>query len=125
MTYTLALDLKRPPMTSNDMRRAHWTAVRAAKQHVETLVGWHVKKAHVPLVEYCDVEVVWFAPNGIKRDADSLGPFLKASLDGLVKAGAIPDDSRQFVRKTSSWVDIDRVFPRIEVRIIEVGKDAA
>lgn len=125
MTYILALDLKRPPMTSNDQRRAHWSAIRAAKSHVETLVGWHAKKAHVPLVGYCDVEVVWFAPNGIKRDADSLGPFLKASLDGLVKAGVLTDDSREYVRKTATWVEIDRELPRIEVRIIEIEKGAA
>jgi len=41
----------------------------------------------------------------------------------LVKAGVIPDDSSEYVRRSGSSVVVDRADPRIELVINEV--DAA
>ena len=118
-SHTLTLPLRRPPMTSNDQRRAHWTHVRACKRHVADLVGWHALRDRVPPVGSCRVTVTWFAPDAIRRDADSLGPFLKASLDALVGVGVLRDDCPPHVLSTTTAVEVDRANPRIEIRIEE------
>lgn len=120
MSYTLTIDIPRPPLSSNDQRRAHWTKVRTAKAHVETLVAAEVRKVGVPRLDKITVLITWFAPDARARDVDSLGPFLKASLDALVKSGVLVDDNSRFVREASTRIDIDRARPRIEIELKEV-----
>lgn len=119
-THTLALPLRRPPLTSNDQRRAHWTRVRAAKAQVAELVGWHARNNHVPLVGRCTVTVQWYAPDARHRDADSLGPFAKAAIDGLKQCGVLAEDDARYVSAVHlPAVVVDRVNPRIEITLTE------
>lgn len=120
MTYTLTVDLPRPPLTSNDQRRAHWTKVRDAKATTETLVVIAAKNAQVPRIDYADITITWYAPDAKRRDPDALSPFLKASLDALVHAGVLEDDNSKFVRQVAMRTTIDRERPRIEIELKEV-----
>lgn len=112
----------RPPMTANDQRRAHWQKVRAAKREVADAVMWLVKHNHMGTLGPSTVEFIWYAPDKRKRDSDSLAPFVKAALDGLVDAGVFLDDHSGWVVKTSmSVVSTDTANPRIEILIQEIG----
>lgn len=121
MEYRITTDFIRPPLSSNDQKRAHYHKVAKCKK----LVGEQVKEAAIAQAIHiegqCTVEVVWFVPDKRKRDTDGLGPFLKAACDGLVQAGAIEDDHSDFVVRTAMSIDkSDMKNPRIEVHIQEV-----
>lgn len=113
----------RPPMTANDQRRAHWQKVRAAKREVEDAILWLVKHQGICTLGPSTVEFIWYAPDKRKRDSDSLAPFVKAALDGLVEAGVWLDDHNGWVVKTSmSVVSTDTKNPRIEILIQEIDE---
>lgn len=125
MTYRITVDMPRPPLTSNDQRRAHWTKVRTAKTDVETAVSWQARAAKIPTVDYADVTVIWYAPDAKRRDPDALSPFLKAALDALVHAGVLEDDNSKYVRQVAMRTLIDRTNPRIEILIEPIYQETA
>jgi len=109
-------------MTANDQRRAHWQKVRATKKQVGDAVAWLARQQQIKDVGPAEVSFTWFAPDKRRRDSDSLGPFVKAALDGLVQAEVFPDDHNGWVVKTSmAVVSSDTRNPRIEISIEEVG----
>lgn len=120
-TRTLVLPLTRPPLTANDQRRAHWAYVAQAKRKVALLVmsAANSDEQFLPQFQSCRVSVTWFAPDARRRDSDSLGPFLKASLDALVTAGVLRDDCPPHVLSTTLAVEVDRERPRIEITLTE------
>ena len=118
--YTLVIPWARPPLTSNDQRRASWHKVRAAKLEVESMIYWLCKQQKVPELAPSTISVVWFAPNRRTRDNDALAPFLKAAKDGLVKAGVFVDDSSEWITDDHMAINTTQpTKPRIEVRITE------
>ena len=125
-TITLTIDTTRPRMTSNDQRRAHWAKVRNEKAAMETEVWLAARRARLtPITTPVRVKIVWHPPNGIHRDSDSLGPFLKAALDSLVKAGILPDDNSRHVLSTTTAIGApDRDHPRIDIQITPEGNPA-
>ncbi|WP_182359535.1 hypothetical protein [Tomitella gaofuii] len=120
-TWVLVAELRKPPMTANEQRRATWRTMRAAKYEAGQLVWALAKRARVPRLRRARVDVVWHAPTRTRRDADALGPFLKATLDGLVQAGVLGDDDYRHVPRVGLGVEIDRARPRIEITITELG----
>ena len=122
-THTLTIPIPKPPMSSNDQRRAHWTKVRSAKAEVEMLVKSAARAAKLPRIAKCSIRVVWHAPDARRRDGDSLGPFVKASLDALTQ-GWLVDDSWAYVTETTMAVCVDRARPRIEIQITEITEAA-
>jgi crossover junction endodeoxyribonuclease RusA len=122
MNYVIVTPFARPPMSANDQRRAHWQKVRAAKKQVGDAVAWLARQQQIKDVGPAEVSFVWFAPDKRRRDSDSLGPFVKAALDGLVEAGVFPDDHNGWVVKTSmAVVSSDTRNPRIEISIKEIS----
>lgn len=121
MEYRLVTDFTRPPMSSNDQKRAHYHTVAKCKKQV----GEKVKElaADIPPIDRGIVKVIWYAKDKRRRDNDSLGPFLKAAKDGLVDAGVFTDDHSEIVIEDRLAVRLDRENPRIEVVITEVGND--
>lgn len=109
-------------MSANDQRRAHWSKVRSAKADTEQLVAIAAHNAGVG--EICgpvSVRIVWYAPDGRKRDVDSLSVFAKSCLDSLKKKKVIPDDSSDIVTEVKLGpIVIARDNPRIEVIIRRV-----
>ena len=120
MTYTLTVDVRKPPMTLNEQRRAHWQTVRRAKAEAERHVWVVAKAARIPPLNRAHVEIIWFAPDKRPRDADSLSVFLKATLDALVKCGVLEDDNYRHVPRVTLGIEIDRTRPRIEIKITEL-----
>lgn len=119
--YTVTLPVRRPPLTSNQQRRAHWTKVRAAKAEAEQLVGWHAR-AQLPKglrLDRIRLTVTWYAPDAHVRDADSLAPLTKSTLDALVRCGYLIDDDSKHVLSVRQQVRIDRANPRIVLELEE------
>lgn len=107
-------------MSANDQRRYTWQVVRKYKEQVSTLVYGLAKAAKIPNLDPSIVSCCWYAPDRRRRDADSLGPFIKAALDGLVKAGVWPDDHSDWVVEVRLSVNkSDTKNPRLEILILE------
>lgn len=110
-------------MLSNDQRRWTWPQVRAAKKQVGDTVAWLTRQAGIKNLSPSQVSVKWFVPDKRRRDVDSLGPFAKAALDGMVDAGVWPGDDSKWV--TELRLSIDQTQPkhaRIEIRVAEDGE---
>ncbi|MGV9336535.1 hypothetical protein [Nocardia sp. NPDC003726] len=122
--YVITVAMRRPPMTANDQRRAHWTRVRKAKSEVAEQVGWAARQ-QLPRglrLDRVSVRVTWYAPDARRRDSDGLGPFLKAALDALTVAGVLPDDDAAHVIETRQRVEVDRTDPRITIELEDLNE---
>lgn len=107
-------------MLSNDQRRWTWPQVRRAKQQVGETIAWLIRQAGIKNLEPSQVEIVWYVPDKRCRDVDSLGPFAKAALDGMVDAGVWPGDDSKWVTKLSMSIDQTQTkHARIEIRVSE------
>ena len=119
MSWAFTLPLARPEMSANEQRRWHWARQRQAKKTVQDLTWVMAKKAKLPPMNVpVEVTITWYPRDRRTRDSDSLGPTMKAVLDGLVAAGVLVDDSDRHVPRTSNAIGaVDSHHPRIEVRI--------
>jgi len=123
-THMIRLRHTSPPMTSNGQRRAHWTAVRKAKQEVHDDVYWRIRESRIARLAVhppCEVFLTWYAPDARIRDSDCLSVMLKGCLDAIVAANiGLPGDDHRYVTRSGSSVVVDRADPRIELQIVEV-----
>lgn len=121
MEYRLTLPYTKPPLTTNESRNAHHFTEHRVKKQVEEMVGWAAKQAKVPALGPSTITAVWYAPDRRIRDNDSLAMLLKATKDGLVKAGVWPGDHWAWVVEDRMAVTVtDTKNPRIEIIIREV-----
>lgn len=93
--------------------------MRDAKSSVELLISIAVNKTKLkPIEGPVIVWLVWYAPDRRVRDTDGLAPMMKASLDGLVRKGILPDDNSEIVQQTCLGpIVVDRGNPRFELQI--------
>lgn len=92
--WELELPYDRPPLTLN--QRLHWA--RRAKLTKELRLLARLKGRHIPDLESCTVELVWYVNTKHRRDTINAMPTLKALVDGLVDAEVVPDDSHEYVQ---------------------------
>ena len=88
------------------------------KQTYTDMVAWLAKK--LPKYEQVDIIITWYEPNE-KRDPDNVQAGAKFILDGLVKAGTIPNDTRRYIKSITHIPELDRENPRVEVEVREMG----
>lgn len=95
--YELEIPLvdNRPPLHAN--QRLHWRPERALKKLVRDAVEWRAKEAKVGPCVRVFTEVHYRPGDNRQRDASNLMPTQKAAVDGLVRAGIVPDDSAHWV----------------------------
>ena len=111
-------------MSANDQRRAHWAVQAKAKKQVGDATYLAARQQNITNLRPSTVGCKWFTPDKRRRDVDSLYPFLKAVLDGLVHAGVFIDDHCGWVVETRTAIDMtDMKNPRIEVRIKEIEEE--
>lgn len=91
--YEIPLPFKRPPLTLNG--RYHWAEQNRLTQQLR-MIG-KVKTRHLPEMEKCRVELVWYVNTRHRRDTINPSLTLKALVDGMVDAEVIPDDTYQHV----------------------------
>lgn len=86
------------------------------KEKYTEQIAWLAKK--LPKHECVDITITWHEPNP-KRDIDNIAAGTKFILDGLVRAGTLPDDSQKYIKSITHHFRVDRTQPRIEVEIKE------
>ncbi|NLY47586.1 MAG: RusA family crossover junction endodeoxyribonuclease, partial [Clostridiales bacterium] len=90
------------------------------KEYTEE-VAWLAKQARLPKFEKAYLVITWFEPDR-RRDPDNIMAGQKFILDGLVAAGAIPNDSQKHIKGIVHRFKVDRKEPRVEVEIIDTEK---
>lgn len=124
MQYLIVTPFKRPPMTANQAKGAHYMAEAKAKKAVADVVAALATRQGIPRLGPSIITVTWWAPDKRVRDNDSLSPFLKATKDALVKrCGVWPDDHCFWVVQDRMAVKLDRDNPRIEILLTEVTEN--
>jgi Holliday junction resolvase RusA-like endonuclease len=81
------------------------------------MVAWLAKK--LPKYNRINLIITWYEPNE-KRDPDNVMGGQKFILDGLVRAGTIPNDTRKYIKSITHIPELDRKNPRVEIEINEV-----
>ena len=90
------LDVARPDDWISANERTHW-AVKAGKTKVWR-ARFAVEARDLPRMNRVHILAeIRNAGHSRRRDASNLAPTVKAAVDGIVDAGAIPDDSDQYV----------------------------
>jgi crossover junction endodeoxyribonuclease RusA len=121
--YRITTPFRKPPLTMNELRRAHHYQEAKAKKEVAEVVAWHAKRQGIKDLGPSTITITWFPPMKRKRDNDALAVFCKATKDALVSVGVWPDDNSEWVVADHLVVmpEPDRENPRIEILIKEVN----
>lgn len=89
------------------------------KREATDSVAWCAKAAGVSALRTpIDVRVTWVEPN-MRRDKDNIRAGMKFVLDGLVEAGAIPNDGWRQIGSLSDDFKVNKDNPRVVVEITE------
>ena len=89
------------------------------KEQYTSEIGWLAKK--LPRYSRVNITITWYEPNR-RRDPDNVSGGQKFILDGLVRGGAIKDDSQRYINNIEHRFEVDRENPRIEIEVQEVTK---
>ena len=81
----------------------------------EDAIKQQIKGEHIG---YCDVYIKWIAENR-KIDHDNIAFGIKFILDALVNQGVIDGDGWKNIGEIHHSFDVDKIRPRIEVKLIE------
>lgn len=87
------------------------------KDQYTDIVAWLAKK--LPKYNKINIIITWYEPNA-SRDPDNIMGGQKFILDGLVRAGTIPNDTQKYIGDITHRIRVDRKEPRVEVEIEEV-----
>lgn len=103
--------------------RGNRFAAAAVKEKETTRVYWECKSQKVKrVIPPVFLECRWFTKD-LRKDADNLAFAKKFILDGLVKAGILPDDKRDMVIGFIDSFFVDKEHPRVEVYVYEKDKN--
>ena len=92
------LILQGMPMSLNPFRNAHYRELHKEKQVWELIVRNEAKLQGLKPMQEVNI-VAWFHFKDKRdHDPDNYAACLKPIMDGLVKAGIIPDDSFKYVK---------------------------
>ena len=93
------------------------------KREAETKIAWCIKQQlrGVKINQKVKLRYTWHEPNQ-RRDQDNIASAHKYVQDALVKAGVLQGDGWKHVAGFSDSFEVDKVNPRVEVEIEEVGQ---
>jgi len=110
------------------LARSHWSKANEVKREETETAMLYAKQAGLnPVQGPVDVSIVFceqvkFYRNGRRkelRDVDNVYGAAKPILDGLVKAGILPDDNPEWVRRVLPTVKYVTEDPHITVSIMQ------
>jgi hypothetical protein len=107
LTYRIALPDSFPLLNANDrldhLERARMTiGIREASRRIAT-------DMRIPSMARVHVRGIYHYPDNRRRDPGNLAPSMKPMIDGMVRAGIIPDDSDEYLTDHG----IDRGYPNV------------
>lgn len=115
--YTIVLEGERPP-SLNQWLSKHWRVRDNDKRRIGELVSLTAPHdTPRPIPRPVSITVTAYFD---KRLYDSDNIAVKAYIDGLRKAGILPDDTPQYVTSVTAISKTDRYRPRVEIEISEV-----
>ncbi len=97
--------------------KSHYEVYAKMKDEYTNMVAWLAKK--LPKYDCISLAITWYEPNE-KRDPDNVMGGQKFILDGLVRAGTIPNDTKKHIKSITHIPELDRQNPRVEVEICEI-----
>jgi crossover junction endodeoxyribonuclease RusA len=89
-TFTIELPPGLPMLSLND--RDHWAARKRRSDELLKAAWAMALAARIPPLERVSVLAEYQPPDMRHRDADNPVASVKACIDGIVKAGVLPDD---------------------------------
>lgn len=101
-----------------DAAKGHWNNYRELKETHTNHVAWRAKR--LPHIKQADLSITWYCPNK-RKDKDNIMAGTKFILDGLQKAGRIENDGWKQIRDITHRFEVDKLEPRVEIEIREVG----
>ena len=117
-TLTISAELPTLNETVAETKR-HWSRYSHLKKTATEVVAWNCKAQRLKPIDD-RVTLVFDWPHS-RRDPDNQSFGAKMILDGLVKAGVLPDDSRKWI------AEIRHVFRRSDktdqIVIVEITDD--
>ncbi len=103
--------------------RGNRFAAAAIKAKETNRIYWECKTQKIPKVlPPVLLECQWFCKNQ-RKDKDNISFGKKFILDGVVKAGVLPNDKWDMVVGFIDSFYVDKINPRIEVYLHEVEKE--
>ena len=88
----------------------------AMKQENTDTAAWCFK-GHRPVTVPVLVQFVWHEPN-TKRDPDNIIFAKKFILDGMVKAGVLPNDTQQWILGFKDYIVVDKSSPGVWITLM-------
>lgn len=103
--YVVPLPWQRPPLTMNSRlsKIEEWRLANVIKSGTALVAKGKVPRDIYPIT----VELIWYKGDNRVADSDNIATTLKHCIDALVRTGVLPNDSPEYVVRTSQ-----RVIPR-------------
>lgn len=94
-TFTVTIDAPAKWLNSNDRYKRRPDQLTAVWRDAATVMA---RAGKLPKLDACHITAVLSFPDRIRRDCPNYYPTIKATIDGLVRAGVLDDDDDLHVR---------------------------
>jgi crossover junction endodeoxyribonuclease RusA len=118
MVITIILPPINPKLHAHNT--GHWRTKAQHVSHLKALARIATIAETRERWERATVEYRFFVPDLVRRDEANMIHSQKAAIDGVVKAGLIPDDDWTRLHIAGVFVAVDRENPRVELRFCKV-----
>jgi hypothetical protein len=97
-TWRIELPAGTTLLTANGMRKqGHWSKYYTTIADLRKTTRMLAAEAGIPHLLKAKIKVTYHPPDNRRRDPHNWWPSVKAGIDGIVDAGVLPDDSRQYL----------------------------
>lgn len=102
--WVIPLPYVRPPLTLNEHAGKHWGKVRGEIARLQRDAYYLAKSHKIPPQSRVSVTLIFWPGNNTVHDADNMALTIKPLIDGLRKAGVVPDDRGRHVAQAAMRV---------------------
>lgn len=113
----IVLPLPNRALSPNARVRPFMKRSAARKQRRETAEAIQARDCQTLPWSKCEVSVKLYHKTNRRRDDDNAVAMLKSMFDGIVDAGVVPDDTREYMTRKWPQHCHDKDQPRMEVMI--------
>ena len=103
------------------MRMAEARATAAQRERVAGLI--EQEECETRMWGRCLVTADMFFKRNRRRDEDNALGSLKAVFDGIVDAGVVRDDTKEFMERRIPDFHVDKEHPRVEITVTRLDND--